>query len=163
MFATSINRAPLAVSAFAPGRVGMRPVPFIPALHSIVCKEYDQLHAAETAFLTFPVMKVGQPVIFRFHPVLRYVFLAAADPNGLFRSHRYRRLLRSYQLRTLSGYHKRYPDRPRHTYPDICIRFAKLWLHVVSGHYLFIFRICCLMQCSINSIPRMLSSFSFSL
>ena len=67
MFATSINRAPLAVSAFAPGRVGMRPVPFIPALHSIVCKEYDQLHAAETAFLTFPVMKVGQPVIFRFH------------------------------------------------------------------------------------------------
>ena len=67
MFATSINRAPLAVSAFAPGRVGMRPVPFIPALHSIVCKKYDQLHAAETAFLTFPVMKVGQPVIFRFH------------------------------------------------------------------------------------------------
>lgn len=67
MSVTFINRAPLAVSAFAPGRVGMRSVPFIPALHSIVCKEYDQLHAAETAFLTFTVMKVDQPVIFRFH------------------------------------------------------------------------------------------------
>lgn len=63
MYVTFINRVPLAVSAFAPGRIGMRPVPFIPALHSIVCKEYDQLHAAETAFLSFPVMKVVQPVV----------------------------------------------------------------------------------------------------
>ena len=67
MFITFINRASLAVSAFAPGRVGMRPVPFIPVLHSIVCKEHDQLHAAETAFLTFPVMKVGQPVVLESH------------------------------------------------------------------------------------------------
>ena len=42
----------------------MRPVPFIPAFHSIVRKECDQLHAAETAFLTVPVVKVGQSVIF---------------------------------------------------------------------------------------------------
>lgn len=67
MYVTFINRVPLAVSAFAPGRIGMRPVPFIPALHSIVCKEYDQLHAAETAFLSFPVMKVVQPVVLESH------------------------------------------------------------------------------------------------
>lgn len=45
----------------------MRPVPFIPAFHSIVRKECDQLHAAETAFLTVPVVKVGQSVVLESH------------------------------------------------------------------------------------------------
>ena len=66
-FTSFIYRASCPVSAFATGGIEMRPVPLVPTRHAVLREEYNQLHAAEAPFVTVPVVKIGQPVVFRSH------------------------------------------------------------------------------------------------